>query len=146
MGWRFNLKNMIQINELRIGNLVIAGIMIEPISVFTIEFSREEGYLINKSIPVSHLHPIPLTPEILVKCGFIKAYESFHDGIVIMNLHNNDRLDFQYNTEYDKGIAVSNKGEDDGMMFPCQTLHQLQNLYYALTNKELNPELLNQLK
>lgn len=94
-----------------------------------------QGSHINCQIKL--IQPIPLTPEILERCGFTKAYESFHDGIVIMNLKVAIRLDFQWSSEYDKGMGVSNKGEDEALMFPCQSLHQLQNLYFALAGTEL---------
>jgi hypothetical protein len=67
--------------------------------------------------------PIPLTPEILVKAGF----ENFEDGWYSL-------FDFTWNI-YDKVLRWM------GVQIKCHDLHQLQNLYFALTGEELNIEL-----
>ncbi len=124
---------MVQAQDLRIGNYVMFDEDIDTVTAV--------NGLMCQGLNHSHwycerLHPIPLTNEVLEMWGFVRAYESVHDEIVILNLHN-ERLDFQYNTEFDKGIAVSYKDEDNAMMFHCTALHQLQNLYFALTRQEL---------
>jgi hypothetical protein len=63
--------------------------------------------------------PIPLTPEILLKSGF----EAFDDGWYILE-------SFTWNI-YDKLIRWNS------FQLKCQYLHQLQNLYFALTGEEL---------
>ncbi len=133
---------MIQVNELKIGNRFIRelhnsrGLEYDHDFVLTEEWM---GKLFSGdiSIALQDLFPIPLTNEVLLSYGFKSAYQSFHDGVSILNLHA-DRLDFQFNSEYDKGIAVSNKGEDEAIMYPCQSLHEIQNLYYCLCKQELN--------
>lgn len=70
------------------------------------------------------IHGIPLTPEILEKCGFyaegnIYAYNRFE-------VYYNDQLgDFRYN-------------RCDGFATSLYYLHHLQNLFFALSGEELN--------
>lgn len=126
---------MIQVNELRIGNWVMVGKMTEPTRVFSLNYNRNSdyiGYLINASIPGSHLYPIPLTPEILEKCGF--KYD--HDQIGMMYRIKN------FVMFYDgEGIGRNygmDASDEERMDVNCKYLHQLQNLYFALTNTEIN--------
>lgn len=65
--------------------------------------------------------PIPITAEILEKCGFKKD---------IYGWHKLNGFGFFF---YDTGI----KGTYFGITIPSQSLHQLQNIYYALTGEEL---------
>jgi hypothetical protein len=90
----------------------------------------------HKGIAGLDVDPIPLTPEILEKCGFVNAYSQFHDGRFIYNLKTLPEIHFQWDSDYD-AIIVS-KAENDPMMCGCASLHQLQNLYFALTRTELN--------
>lgn len=101
---------MIQANELRIGNWILLNN--EPIEVY--------GTLLDycsKQTDIRELYPIPLTPEILEKCDFSDTnfFFSIHDG----------------------GVSVEDKPGDNAFFLPVKYLHQLQNLYYALTFKEL---------
>ena len=70
------------------------------------------------------LSPIPLTPEVLEKCGAVSnAYQDRYEFDEIDNLH------FEYCGI--RNIIWSEK-------YPhIQHLHQLQNLYFALTGEEL---------
>jgi hypothetical protein len=78
--------------------------------------------------------PIPLTEEILLKAGFERYYNEYH--------HTNQftRKDFKLILRSEKyegytpcshGEYLYSKGER------LKYLHQLQNLYYALTGQEL---------
>jgi len=70
----------------------------------------------------SHFNPIPLTPEILEKCGFVS--NPYQDRYEFGDIH----------VEYCgfRDICWVN-GKPH-----IEYLHQLQNLYFALTNEELN--------
>jgi|ERR1051325_3201089 hypothetical protein len=77
---------------------------------------------------------IPLTPEILEKCGF--NYGNNKSGVL--------RLEIAYlNEDYPCTLQVSGSGIQicrSGVGSICPSifyLHQLQNLYFALTGKEL---------
>jgi len=112
---------MIKANELRIGNIILdekGDVVCVTIDTFywLAECVRnEEDY-----------KPIPLTEEWLVKLGFEKHEFS--------------------NYEYCKGLfnlAHSNKLNPTGMFYEAERgtylkhVHQLQNLYFALTGEEL---------
>lgn len=138
---------MIQANELRIGNkvnLIALDQIIEIESVNRVEglsglftwINEEEEY----EDSLTAIDPIPLTPEILSKCGFVQHAEIKH--LFFLN-------EFRVNTSMgwvtllrkcDK--AGESQREACGSPFitdriKCASLHQLQNLFYALTGKEL---------
>lgn len=108
---------MIQANELRIGNLVknkygdIGQVDIVWLRLVT------EGEI---------FEPIPLTEEILLKCGFEKKV-NYVKGMTIQ-----DGIAFFDDNEF---------GHDKEDEIECKYLHQLQNLYFALTGQELTIEL-----
>jgi len=82
----------------------------------------------------SHFNPIPLTPEILEKCG-LKNGNSELDRNVFYST-NKHLAQFSVNISGSFGIYV-------GVFIALRSvhleyLHQLQNLYFALTNEELN--------
>jgi len=111
----------INANELRIGNWVAIGEMVErPLT---------------KIIPelCGAYNPIPLTPDILEKAGFVKSNTEYGDGIPTLgkfqiSLYDGDNfIKMLATVRYDKSVAVK-----------VASLHQLQNLYFALTGEELN--------
>lgn len=122
---------MIQANELRIGNIVsylgketeITGTSIGYVSTLS-----------SGSLSQNQIEPIPLTEEWLLNMGFTKEFRgcfSIGTGFVIyVNVHNNVaglRLnDFYAGTG---GIIKS--------AVHLKNVHQLQNLYFALTGEEL---------
>lgn len=111
----------IRASELRIGNLVIIGKKED--TVFNFVFERQSGYVIN-NCPVSDLEPIPITEEWLVRFGFEKI-NHLTDGII----YKKDWLRITEHFSMDwRGGYIKNA--------PAY-LHQLQNLYFALTGNEL---------
>ncbi|MES2382337.1 MAG: hypothetical protein V4538_14925 [Bacteroidota bacterium] len=112
--------------DLRIGNYVLAGKMTEPIQVHTIGFELREGSMINTHIPIEHIHPIPLSPEILDKCGFTWYDNDWYETKSKIHL----------SVELFTGYIYFGKGE---YLYKAEIkyLHQLQNLYFALTGTEL---------
>lgn len=73
------------------------------------------------------LQPIPLTEELLLKCGFEEHDNVFHSELFIYNNGNLTIIADDYNN-VGKTIKV------------CY-LHQLQNLYFALMGTELEIQL-----
>lgn len=128
-------------NELRIGNWV--NVPVKEQSPFRIDAFE---HLSDKFIKVAMFHPeygesvhpltwyggdlepIPLTEEILLKCGFEEDANLFHNNIA---LYKNGVGGFNYNANY---------FEHDNLI-SVDYLHQLQNLYFALTGEELKIEL-----
>jgi hypothetical protein len=103
-------------NELRIGNWVKWD---NADNFFQIESINENTG--------NEIEPIPLTPEILEKAGFVKWNSEI----------NEIKIGGSYLGVYHK----LGKAYLFGEYFPCQYLHQLQSLYFALTGDELNIEL-----
>lgn len=81
-----------------------------------------------------HLSSIPLTPEILEKCGF--------------NVRHKGAEDEYRDIEIGNGLSIY-EGDKNGcceavletIETRCQYLHQLQNLYFCLTGVELEVKL-----
>jgi len=135
-------------NELRIGNLfdhMDDGILlIEEIKKDSDGFKGYYAVFRNGSIKchVSYLQPIPLTEVFLLENGFKeKRYEytiPISDcGLVTLTLIPHDEF------PADCSVCVSQKdghNEDEienVFLSEIKYVHQLQNLFYALTNNEL---------
>ena len=114
---------MINAKELRLGNWVNAFKTTYIIDSNDFQYVDSDTYL----MPYD---PIPLTEDILLKCGFVKSiytnrdvysYENF-----IVSIFKN-RIEFGINSKR--------------QLVTIKHLHQLQNLYFALTGEELKVEL-----
>lgn len=113
---------MLKESDLRIGNWVLHNGDYRKLT--EIEFK------ILLQFSVDELTPIPLTEEILLKCGVY--YDIDSDTFKISNCSLQlDIFDFE---EYDCVVF----GES---LIQIKYLHQLQNLYHALTGQELEIEL-----
>jgi hypothetical protein len=137
---------MIQANELRIGNWVyvtdevLVGDEFKENFIARVQTIKGLGSLSvdggRSDISLRHVDPIPLTPEILQKCGMTKDnyWENCYlftenEGMFSFEWKNDALVMYVGNTlEYESGPDV-------------KYLHQLQNLYFALTGEELNIEL-----
>jgi hypothetical protein len=78
-----------------------------------------------------NLRPILLTTEILEKCGFEKEYQS--EWTIKYSLIKDGRFGFDWNKSFDWRSRFYAEHFNH-----IKHLHQLQNLYYALTGEELN--------
>lgn len=128
---------MIQPQELRIGSLANWGVKlatVKGIHTDTVLHNKQPHLYVDieglENLPyycvtLSDLTPIPITPEILERCGFSQFKTS---------VWRNGRLQWV-------GSLVYLKNEDTDECYYIPTivdyLHQLQNLYYSLTNQEL---------
>lgn len=121
---------MIAANELRIGNWV-NYIMEDK----TMPDTPGPIFLSISGKDAEHYNPIPLSPEVLEKCGFDNQEDG--DGGYYHELLSDNGVLF---VEGDK------KGYTD-VFIDCwenirvRYLHQLQNLYFALTSHELTIKL-----
>lgn len=112
-------------SELRIGNLVLYenphGDRIKTIVDYKVFLYADK------------LEPIPLTEELLLKCGFEKHRDSYIDDILPFDISwINQCWTLSYDTEFCTSYFCHDK---------IEYLHQLQNIYFALTNEELKIEL-----
>jgi hypothetical protein len=123
-------------SELRIGNLVYYGRHIVPIKSIHIESVFKDSVnvyieinenLQNYIVDIDEIKPIPLTEEWLLKFGFKKDLgndlylDSTSTSFFIWENNRVELLDNKNN------ICISH----------CDYVHQLQNLYFALTREEL---------
>ena len=106
-------------NELRVGNWVERDGEVYQITSVTI-LSLERGE--------TTVNPIPITSEILLKLGFVHSlyiYRAFDKGQFSFDL-----VSFRF--QFDNRFVSNNR---------YKYVHQLQNLYFALTNEELTIDL-----
>jgi hypothetical protein len=120
---------MIEAKELRVGNWVnylYEWQSIDTIGLYSVGLT---GNGINTTL--ENLSPIPLTPEILEKAGFSKSMGSIW-------WEDSERLPLsEIAKKFFYSICLSvNKSEWIDVTH-IKHLHQLQNLYFALTGEEL---------
>lgn len=128
---------MIQANELRIGNWVAlsdkAPILKEckgsPMKMQLKDFPFvDSGFYV----------PIPLTAEVLEKCGF--EWNKGKKNLELFFVREKDEdvyANFHFSTPFNNQIRVGLYYEDGEPLKFCTALHQLQNLYFALADTEL---------
>lgn len=132
------MENKLTAQELRIDNLVMNGLNIVPIkSIHTESFLKNKITVyveLNKNLRhyclnIDEIEPIPLTEEWLLKFGFTKKenkqYWYKDDSMLRFAL-----LD---------GCLHCSIGDDkNGVLYNrLYSVHQLQNLFYAVNNTEL---------
>lgn len=123
---------MIKPNELRIGNLVVKSDQIHSDSP---QYGQITTVYVDKAnvdyhYPLTWYKPIPLTEEWLLKFGFRMKAGKFRlpslSGYHFFSLQN------PFMAEHDGGFVPSVLCE-----YTLKYVHQLQNLYFALTGEEL---------
>jgi hypothetical protein len=139
----------IDAKDLRIGNWVetymvmIAGswydqegkkhgqdIITEP-TINRRQITADDLKIIIEAAGLATYRPIPLSPELLLWCGFEKADAgNFRFGRFFLGNYSKGKYGFAWR----KDIMDSQIG-NPSTEISC--LHELQNLYFALTNKEL---------
>lgn len=79
---------------------------------------------------ITYCRPIPLTEEILLKCGFVEdGNKWFNKDSIILGYMTTDK--------YLQCEIKANEFDTKWRLLDIKYLHQLQNLYFALTEKEL---------
>ena len=132
-------------NELRIGNHIINdGCVCEILHLYggTYNYCRLKTLQGGDIVALYDLiKPIPLTHELLEKCGFSdKDYKSGYIGIEIKA--GGMITDFvltkpQVLGEFQKQFCWEYTAGNIPFFLKLEYLHQLQNLYFALTGEEL---------
>lgn len=139
-------------SELRIGNIICDGIFIYLINCIEINIIQAEILEIHKyskaktedfykqgqcySLNIENIEPIPLTEEWLLKFGFKKEgdlnwwsvpKESNYKAHHLMKMKN----------AWTWFIDFDDTGDNTHLVAGFNYVHQLQNLYFALTENEL---------
>jgi|ERR1700751_492507 len=129
-----------EIKELRVGSLLKHGN--DEVHVFSIHFedrveiscdgnnSGESNYI--ATVDSEKLTPIPLTEDWLIKFGFEKTKENeyFIDKHTVL-------LGVKLDPLVGKTRAIVYRNASVGVMPICLYVHQLQNLFFALSGEEL---------
>jgi len=116
--------------ELRIGNWVCNDFTREDIEVYPMMIHR-----LSKIEGEHHIKPIPLTEEWLIKFGLklhdLSSRTNPHLMDVVGKYRKNDLLEYVISSDDDShgGWSYYTK--------KIEHVHQLQNLYFALTGEEL---------
>ncbi len=145
---------MIDAKELRIGNWILfepnkkisRWVCVKQIhlkDVLTIDNGLELGLFLDEA------KPIPLTPEILGKCGFEEIKFTVGEDVrsikYVIEFGEYDRGLLIYGKQWmmdDFSWYITNKSDDHyETHLNLKSLHQLQNLYFSLTQKELEIKL-----
>ena len=119
-----------RVEELRIGNWVEDIVSYRFVKIDGIESNHDVIWVNYKNgsaqydLNLLNLQPIKLTEEILLKCGFV-----FSHIIGDERVFSNKKINLLINA-YDNNIIKFD-------VFIIKHLHQLQNLFFSLTHKEL---------
>jgi hypothetical protein len=116
---------MIHPNECRIGNKVQSPLVKGAIATINGILSNK-GFIVDYTPTAENIYPIHLTPEILEACGFHSRPEQRH------YIFFDNKILFEY-WQLDGSIVI----EGGFIGRKIKYLHQLQNLFFALTGIEL---------
>ena len=136
--------------SLRISNLVLFA---EDQSVFTVKEISEEGlWVFNEDettwIEIDQFEGIPLTEGWLLRMGFVRikrtgrygdiyAISSGSDSCYCLEKDWNDYPSYFVGIEYTDSPFKEDEDKTYNFSFDMKHVHQLQNMYYALTGEEL---------
>ena len=133
---------MINENELRLGNYILQKVNTRIIPV---KCTHQHFELLNNG-NAKDIFPVTLKAEILEKCGFAEnkkyallpgAREFILVLPVIGNANNEIRAYIKNNKECFARVVLNNLPVSNNFY----NLHQLQNVYFSLTNEELKVSL-----
>lgn len=128
---------MLKVKDLRVGNYIYSSLTESVVEVSTKVLRLMESEIRVKG--ETTYKGVPITEDILLKCGFSR-------GLYIDNLFFT-KLDI-VNGDYSEIIIdmsdcleVHLDINNFSIKVECKYLHQLQNLYYSVTGKELEVKL-----
>lgn len=133
-------------SELRIGNLVyvtdnLTNLIFKEITPINIHnLMHLTGW--DKSPVDIEFEPIPLTEEFLLKFGFKNIDKGGNDYITYTDPNHDYYLQLDVRIKDNKYLILDNSFDDlrAFSMVDIEYVHQLQNLYFALTGNELKYE------
>lgn len=141
---------MIDARELRIGNWVqsrdrdgdgslvqIKSIDNKGINYFVSNGGYEYEYLFEKTDKHDWfwVEPIFLSSEVLLACGFRK--DSEYRFSRELPIGNGSDIEVSYDPVFDEWEITLENGKNEFFPESIKSLHQLQNIYFTLTGKEL---------
>jgi len=121
---------MIKANELRTGNYLQNEGTKKVVKVYGI-INDDVYYSMNNAMNRKAFNPIPINAERLLKFGFVFIDEL---NIYEIKLPNEDSFSVDL---VEKEVLITAGALHDAVQVPCEYVHQLQNLYFALTGQEL---------
>jgi len=127
---------MIDVKHLRVGNIIKSKDGNLPYWAIT----EEDMITILQAEDRSIYEPIPITEEWLLKLGFEDFYEGDNDYIKYIDPNRDYYLQLDVRRRDGKYTILDNPFNDDLRDFSrvyIIYLHQLQNIYFALTGEEL---------
>jgi len=121
---------MIKANELRIGNYFIDGDG-EYGTVHQLYFVESPSHKYVNGWDYDSIEPIPITPEILEKSGLIKDLDSFYKEIT----EDGWRIEIEETDKWD--VYIRNESGEATILCSIDSLHEFQNVFFAITKEEL---------
>jgi len=149
-------KGVMEVSELRIGNTVqVTGGFEQPyfsevVAIFedTIRLDNQKFESYNQAwcivdYDIEEIFGLPLTEKILLACGFVKCEGKFGEYFKCSKLDGFRIWLTEYNNYSWWSIGRKDYESDETVFIfkDCKHLHQLQNLYFALTNQGLDVKL-----
>ena len=133
---------MIKSQEFRLGNYLLHK---TGIRILTVPCSFEHFALMAKA-GEKDLFPVILSPAILEKCGFVenKKYALLPESrefILVLPVMGSGEIEIRAYVKSNKECFARAMVNKVPVSNNVHHLHQLQNLYYALTSKELEPKM-----
>jgi hypothetical protein len=125
----------IKATELRIGNYI--KLMFNYEDYEAIQVTSDELVMVDKK--KADYEPLPLTEEWLFKFGFNHIDKSDNDYITYTDSNHEYYLQLDVRRKDGKYSILDNSFDDlrDFSMVDIMYVHQLQNMYFALTGEEL---------
>jgi hypothetical protein len=126
---------MITLNEIMVGNWIKGIALGQYHQVDAFFFHEWYDHIYSDDDTFGDWYEgIPLSPEILEKCGF--EWDIFYQGLCngryVVNILHDGTISFAY----------AKRRHDEMQFIPyIKYLHQLQNIYYSLTQTELKIQL-----
>jgi hypothetical protein len=133
--------------ELRIGNFVfnnnkvieIENIYDDAVNVLFFAGGWGDYGYVSDDNKISNLNPIPITEEWLLKFGFNNVSDNFSKSFQKNGFRvslGSDNAWYREEYLFNEGIEEKDWMGAEGI--DIETIHQLQNLYFALTGEELS--------
>jgi hypothetical protein len=124
-------------NELRIGNLVNSTLLNEcrKIDAWALSVIEQGNYQNSHNTTITVFEPIPITKEWLLKFGFKHQYKT-NIGQDFFDCSIDSEFQLYVNLN-DSMVSINKKYVGNVYSKKIQYVHQLQNIYFALTGEEL---------